>query len=160
MRRWPREDDYWKAVELYERGRQCKVFLNELELKPHSFQRFRAERGIPTRSRKGLNLGPEASRWAGGKGGHTEGYNYVWVSLNDLIGRAMLGKMNHCLEHRLVMAHHLGRPLLENETVHHLNGNKADNRIANLQLRKGRHGVNQRAVCANCGNQNIEYKEI
>jgi hypothetical protein len=44
------------------------------------------------------------------------------------------GKVNRMLEHRWVMEQVVGRKLLPNENVHHLNGDRADNRRDNLEL--------------------------
>lgn len=56
---------------------------------------------------------------------------YIWVYVH---GHPNAGQDGRILEHRYVMSQTLGRPLWENENVHHKNGVKNDNRSENLEL--------------------------
>jgi len=90
-------------------------------------------------------VGERHWNWKGGR--HVRKRDgYVQVQIRD-----ETGKRPWQLEHRLVMSEHLGRPLTAAETVHHKNGDKADNRIENLELRVGRHGRGAtEAHCPTC----------
>jgi HNH endonuclease len=64
------------------------------------------------------------------------GYRYFTVA-GSTRGKAIA-------EHTLVMEKKLGRKMTKNETVHHINGIRDDNRPENLELWASRHGRGQR----------------
>jgi hypothetical protein len=64
---------------------------------------------------------------------HSSGYVSVPISTSEPFYE-MVNSHGHVMEHRLVMAKQLGRPLLPTETVHHKNGVRDDNRLENLEL--------------------------
>jgi len=77
-----------------------------------------------------------SARWKGGRRLRLDGYVEVRLQPDDPF-YSMQSVRHYVVEHRLVMAKHLGKCLLPWEVVHHINGIKDDNRIENLALLDG-----------------------
>jgi len=79
---------------------------------------------------------PERHKWAKGK--YIDQHGYVILARGKKTGYRVP-------EHRFVMEQLLGRELRPDETVHHKNGIRHDNRPENLELWSGNHGKGQRS---------------
>ena len=105
-----------------------------------------------TPERRGAK-GNSHGNWKGGRC-LDRGYVLLWLDPSDSFYE-MANSLSYVLEHRYVMAKHLGRPLQKWETVHHIDGDRSNNNIENLQLRIGQHGAGQTFCCADCGSRNV-----
>ena len=76
------------------------------------------------RQRKTGELGPAGSVRRSDGTGSIDPNGYVNVQVDN----------RRMLQHRLVMEQMIGRELLPTENVHHINGQRADNRPENLEL--------------------------
>lgn len=82
----------------------------------------------------------------------TSGHLFFWDIFED-------GSRKVVLVHRELMEQHLGRKLSKTEVVHHINENKTDNRIENLQVLSHRQHIRHhhpqaalaRFACPICG---------
>ena len=148
-------------------GRSATAIAADVGVARATLARILREAGIDVVARKWWRRGPASHKWTGGRVKHYGGYVAVYVP-RDSPWASMARKPRHdygqsalyVAEHRLVMAQHLKRPLLPSETVHHINGQRDDNRIENLDLRMGRHGKGVAMVCADCGSHNITTRGL
>ena len=72
--------------------------------------------------------GDKGNNWHGGIN-YKSGYRRIYMP-----GHPAEDRDHYISEHRYVMEKKLGRFLTKREVVHHINGNRIDNRIENLEL--------------------------
>lgn len=114
----------------------CRTcYSKEYEKRPERIEKRKKIAAILRRKKKGLaenailKIGKESKRESGE--GWLNGNGYAMLSRR---GHPNAMKSGHICEHTYVMSEYLKRPLKKNESVHHKNGIRDDNRIENLEL--------------------------
>jgi hypothetical protein len=143
--------------QLYAAGLGFCAISRQTGISDDSVKRYLKKQGLY--KPHALMNGSKHHSWKGGRVKNAEGYVKVLIASTDPL-YCMAHTNGYVAEHRYVMAKHLGRPLTADESVHHINGNKEDNRIDNLQLRSGKHGKGVCMRCLDCGSANIEAVEV
>ena len=133
----PKEGDIARASTLGYKGRANHVFYpcskcGTLRWTPlcHKYEL------CPKCVALGLHTEDKSGRWKGGIK-KSRGYVYIKIAEDDPMFVMVHGedrKRKVIAEHRLVVARVLGRPLTNEEVVHHINGIKDDNRPENLRV--------------------------
>lgn len=119
---------------LYEQAGSCSELARWLDI-PQPTLRYRlVKAGINLRAgyrspKKVRHYGPDHYNWKGGTYLHTSGYIMEYAPDHPYVNDG------YVMQHRLVIERSLGRYLLPTELVHHINEDKQDNRLENLEIK-------------------------
>lgn len=124
-------------VAMYASGLSTKEIGTKVGLTAGAVYSLLKHRGVKLRTvKESLRLrypngrrGPRSGNWKGGRRKHGSGYIQIFKPDHPNVGNS-----GYIMEHRLVMEEHLGRYIKPTEYVHHINGEKSDNRLENLEL--------------------------
>ena len=120
---------------LYEQAGSCSELARWLDI-PQPTLRYRlVKAGIDLRAgyrspKKVRHYGTDHRNW---KGGTLVKMGYIMEYAPD--HPASKAGKGYVMQHRLVMERSIGRYLLPTELIHHINGDKQDNRLENLEIK-------------------------
>ena len=116
----------------------CQEYINGLDtvklakkygVKPPSIRKILIKFGIPRRNasekqrgERNHRYGKRSTAWKGGRRIKHDGYVSIWIGCK------------YEYEHRMIMQKYLGRDLTPDELVHHIDGDKTNNKIENLEI--------------------------
>ena len=152
----PPESYVGNVLALRAKGLSQQKIASELHISQAVISRVLRQNGLPTANRP---EGATHGMWKGGKTLTGQGYVQELVFADDPMA-SMRSRSGYVLQHRLVVARAIGRPLSPKETVHHINGDRQDNSLENLQLRQSAHGAGVVFVCADCGSRHIKAQAL
>lgn len=146
-----------EMVFYYSQGEGTETIGGKYGVEAGTVARYLEAEGVVLRA-PGFRHGANHHAWKDGRILTPQGYVLVLIRPDDPFFCMSVKKetdAHYVLEHRLVLARKFGRPLTEHETVHHIDGNKENNAIENLELRQGKHGKGVVHICVDCGSHNI-----
>ena len=130
IKRGNRTNDEFKKYlfdEYCTKNRSMTSIAKELNISWVIVSRYLDKYGIPKRTKSEQQSGEGAVNWKGGRNITKSGYVEIKVP-----GHPETSKRGYVYEHRYIAEKLLGRPLKENEVVHHIDRNKANNSPENL----------------------------
>jgi len=120
--------DYRTYVDAYLSGVSAAELARQAGMNPGQMYRGLRSIGVSMRGRSAAGIGrtmPSGEKSASFKGG-------VVIDKNGY--RRVRGSGKFRLEHRMIVEEAIGRKLVEGEVVHHINGDRQDNRKENLHV--------------------------
>jgi hypothetical protein len=131
-----REKKYRETHPEQIRAARMRCYYKNVEhYRKKSLEQFIKRKGLPA----------DYKRWKNSAGeGNISNQGYKIITCPDKNHPNAYDSKGRIAEHTWVMVQHIGRPLHKGETVHHINGDRLDNRIENLELWDRSHVPGQR----------------